>query len=453
MIRKVILEGLDRCGKTTIQNMLFSYFSTSGKWPAFTYKTGAIYKEVPDIIQTSKEYYTATMNKLCDNEYSIFDRLHIGEAVYPNKYRGYDGNYVFDIEQELKLEANNYENTLLVLLWDYPENLIARDDGLSLSKDVKDIKEETQLFFASVAKSIIPNKLVICVAGRTISEVFDAIIKEIEKKDEFDYVYSKEDILEDVQYQHAKSKYIVSKDADSFFKRKCTVFNDMVDKNEVCSPRGKKIVEEINSTYVIRDIQSCIISNPYRKLSIKYLKAELDWYRSGDLSIDKIKNYSKMWNLLLNDDNTINSNYGYFVWYQKTTDGYSQYKWVIDSLLNDRDTRQAIINFNNISHKYTAVKDFVCTETAQYFIRNNRLVCTINMRSQDLIYGFGYDLPFFCYLMNEIYEELKDVYKDLEFGEIVFNVGSLHVYEHHFDMIKLVAEEKKHYKSAVLSSI
>lgn len=241
---------------------------------------------------------------------------------------------------------------------------------------------------------------------------------------------------------------IKGKDFDDTFKKVCLILNDC----PLQAPRGLKTKEIINSSYTIEDPFSCILTNPHRKISEKYLLAELKWYLSGDQSIKNIKEHATMWEKIANPDGTVNSNYGYYVWKQ-TWKGCSQFEWIINSLKKDSDTRQAVINFNQPFHKYEGNKDFVCTLSTQYFIRNNKLYCIVNMRSQDFVFGAGNDVPFFVYVQKEILEALKDTYPDLEMGSITTNCGSLHIYERHFNMLEKIVTDENPYISKTLFEV
>lgn len=208
------------------------------------------------------------------------------------------------------------------------------------------------------------------------------------------------------------------------------------------SPRGFKTKELIKPQLIIENPNYCIITNKARKFSNKYLKAELEWYLSGEKSIDKIKHCASMWEKIKNTDGTANSNYGEIVFKQRLEnfDG-NQFDWVIKKLKDDKDSRQAIINYNQTKHKYDLNKDFVCTIDTQYLIRNDKLISFNDMRSNDLIYGFSYDFPFFSYLHNEIYNELKKTFPELKSGRIIHTPTSLHVYEKHFKMLEDIIKE------------
>jgi len=200
------------------------------------------------------------------------------------------------------------------------------------------------------------------------------------------------------------------------------------------APRGFKTKELQNCFIEMDGNESPIITLPERKLSRSYLEAELVWYKSGDPKIDYIKKYSTFWEGLTDENETINSNYGKLAIIDKYS-GMSQLDWCIDQLREDSFTRQAIINYNQPQHKYKNNKDFVCT-IAQQFILNsdNKLDCLVMMRSNDLIYGFSYDVPWFNYLHKLVAEKTH-----LEVGKYRHFATSMHVYKRHFDMVEKIA--------------
>ena len=71
----------------------------------------------------AKRFYTSyfeVLNSDCD---FIFDRGHLGEYVYSDLYRDYNGDYVFDLEDKL-----TKEDIKLVLLTTSKFDLL-EDDG------------------------------------------------------------------------------------------------------------------------------------------------------------------------------------------------------------------------------------------------------------------------------------------------------------------------------------
>lgn len=196
----------------------------------------------------------------------------------------------------------------------------------------------------------------------------------------------------------------------------------------VTSPRGMQINELINFSYEISNPNYFIINSQTRKTNEKYLAGELIWYLSGNNDLEHISKFSKFWNKLT-DDGKLNSSYGHIIWKQKNKNGITPWMWAYQALVNDRDTRQAVIHFNSIDHASIGEKDFPCTMYAQFFIRNNSLNLIVNMRSQDIWFGYTYDIPFFSLMLIEMKNQLRDFANiDVNLGTLKMNIGSLHMY-------------------------
>jgi len=204
---------------------------------------------------------------------------------------------------------------------------------------------------------------------------------------------------------------------------------------KLSDPRGLKTLELMNVWCILTDPKKSVCTLPQRKLSRKYLNAELDWYRSGDLSIENIKNFSSMWSKICDEYGYVNSNYGYWAKHYKCNDTMTQFAWCAQQLFKDPNSRRAIINYNNPEHKYDNVKDFPCTISQQFYIRNGCLDSVVLMRSNDLIYGFCYDVPWFTLLQKELAQLLN-----VKQGIYNHYSMSMHVYERHFDMMVEIME-------------
>lgn len=174
------IEGLDRLGKSTliegIRQKLGYYevihFSKPQKLEAYKgSKTvyfrgdGVIPHQVPPEHAQAFHYQRAgflnSMLLAKSGARIIFDRWHIGEAVYAPMYRGYDGDYVF--EQELSTGLADTDNVRLILLtedFDIAKHFV--DDGESLGP-IEKREEEQQRFIAAFHRSNIRDKRIISV--------------------------------------------------------------------------------------------------------------------------------------------------------------------------------------------------------------------------------------------------------------------------------------------------
>lgn len=202
------------------------------------------------------------------------------------------------------------------------------------------------------------------------------------------------------------------------------------------APRGLKIKENLKVSLLIEDPTSSLYLNSRRSSQFKYIAGETLWYFLGRNDIEFISKYASFWKQIANSDNTANSAYGNLIFNTKNQHGYSQYEWALKSLISDKDSRQAVMFFNNPKFQYDGNKDFVCTLSATFFIREDKLYMDLDMRSNDAILGLPTDVAFFSMLMIQLKNHLLQYYPNLTLGTYSHNVKSFHIYERHFELVK-----------------
>lgn len=212
----------------------------------------------------------------------------------------------------------------------------------------------------------------------------------------------------------------------------------------VTQPRDMKINEMCDVALEIEDPLSCLYTNPERSSQFKYIAAELLWYFMGRNDVEYIAKYAKFWESIQNNDGTVNSSYGNLLFANKNEHGLTQYRWALESLIKDKDSRQAILHFNLPIHQRHGNKDFVCTVYGIFQIRNNRLNFTVHMRSNDVILGLPTDIAFFATLQSQMLKHLRQhgSYSDLSMGTYTHIANSFHVYERHFDLVNRMIQHK-----------
>ena len=77
------------------------------------------------------------------------------------------------------------------------------------------------------------------------------------------------------------------------------------------------------------------------------------------------------------------------------------------------------------------MSDFMCTNAVQYLIRDRILNVVVQMRSNDVVFGYRNDYAWQKHVADQLAAKLE-----LNGVKIIWNVGSLHVYERHFDLVK-----------------
>lgn len=205
----------------------------------------------------------------------------------------------------------------------------------------------------------------------------------------------------------------------------------------VSKPRGLETKEIINLSISVSDPYDRLIINKHRKISLKYLVGEFLWYERGSDLLDEICFYSKFWEKLSNDSKTVNSCYGKRIYFPKKE---SQWERAKNELIDDKDTRRAILIISRKEDFAINSKDVPCTMFLQFLIRNDKLILHTYMRSNDLVLGFTYDVAIFTLWQEKMLLELKRYYPDLSIGNYYHNTTSMHVYDRHFDMVDAIVQ-------------
>ena len=222
----------------------------------------------------------------------------------------------------------------------------------------------------------------------------------------------------------------------SFSKTFINIINHIDEHGEQSQPRDLKVKEAILANFTIDPVYP-IANFPQRTFNWKYLAGELAWYMKQDRDVDYIGAFSNFWSRITNpDSNEINSNYGSLVFNKE------QFGWVVDSLVADKNSRQAIMFFNQPKFQFEGNKDFVCTMYANFFIRHDILHMKVQMRSNDIFYGLTFDAPFFSVLQQSVFLKLRETYPNLELGMYYHFADNVHFYERHFDLANEIKTEE-----------
>tara|TARA_B100002019_G_scaffold127717_1_gene109914 strand:+ start:26 stop:685 length:660 start_codon:yes stop_codon:yes gene_type:complete len=194
---------------------------------------------------------------------------------------------------------------------------------------------------------------------------------------------------------------------------------------------GQKTIEIIGASF--------LADKPaiFGTVNESYVNAELKWYESESTNINDIypesdKEPPQAWQYTANVHGEINSNYGHLIYSEKY---HNQFENVVIELHKNKDSRRASMIYQRPSiwkeYNENGKNDFICTNAVTYYIRDDRLNCVVQMRSNDVVFGYKNDFAWQQFVLNELAEELS-----VESGDIVWQAQNLHVYERHFDLVK-----------------
>lgn len=190
---------------------------------------------------------------------------------------------------------------------------------------------------------------------------------------------------------------------------------------------GVKLLEIVNASFIADE------PSIFGKPNHSYIEREIEWYKSMSLNVNDIPGETPaVWKQVATPDGRINSNYGWCIWSRENGE---QYNNVLHELRQKPTSRRATMIYTRpsmwVDYSRDGMSDFMCTNAVQYVIRDQALHAIVQMRSNDVFYGYRNDYAWNEYVLKILASDL-----DVSPGLIHWNVGSLHVYERNFNLVK-----------------
>ena len=210
-------------------------------------------------------------------------------------------------------------------------------------------------------------------------------------------------------------------------------FVKLLDSQEyVIDKSGVKMLEIVNANFVADE------KTIFGAVNEDYIARELEWYLSQSLNVNDIpRGTPAIWKQVADADGYINSNYGWCIFSHENN---NQFFNVVTELENKPDSRRAAMIYTRPSmwgdHNKNGRSDFMCTNAVQYVIRNNKVHAIVQMRSNDVVFGFKNDYGWQSFVLDEVIRVLASRGAVHTRGDILWNAGSFHVYERHFNLVE-----------------
>lgn len=204
------------------------------------------------------------------------------------------------------------------------------------------------------------------------------------------------------------------------FKAKLASEDFVIDKT------GSKMLEMVGASFTADE------PSIFGTVNQDYVERELAWYMSMSLNVNDIPGGPPaIWKQVADKNGYINSNYGWCIF---SKDNNFQFNNVVNELREHPNSRRAVMIYTNprMWYKYNenGRSDFMCTNVVQYMIRKGELHAVVQMRSNDVVFGYKNDYAWQSYVLDKLSDELE-----VKRGSITWQVGSLHVYERHFHLV------------------
>ena len=111
--------------------------------------------------------------------------------------------------------------------------------------------------------------------------------------------------------------------------------------------------------------------------------------------------------------------------------GVDQIQELIEGLKKNPNSRRHILTAWNPS-EINEMSLPPCHAFSQFFVSNNKLSCQLYQRSCDMFLGVPFNIASYSLLIHILAEECK-----FGVGEFVHSLGDFHIYEEHFDQVKI----------------
>ena len=196
--------------------------------------------------------------------------------------------------------------------------------------------------------------------------------------------------------------------------------------------RGMRVVYEMVNREIVSTENDAIYiySSPTsRVVPIRFILAEFLWIVAARNDVATIARFNKRMVNYSDDGVVLNGAYGYRM--------MGQIERAISLLIADQYSRQACMT---ILHPIDCLpegksNDIPCNCFLQFLILDNALHFRVISRSSDFVTGLSIDIVHWQILFHCVLNTLRGTYPNLIPGEIIYNLGSIHVYEQDKEMV------------------
>jgi thymidylate synthase len=171
-----------------------------------------------------------------------------------------------------------------------------------------------------------------------------------------------------------------------------------------------------------------------KKLHLKSIIYELLWFLMGDTNIKYLNNHGvTIWDEWADENGDLGNIYGYQWRSWPTPDGkhIDQISGVIDSIMNNPDSRRHIINAWNVGELDKMALP-PCHILFHFYVNQGKLSCQLYQRSCDIFLGVPFNIVSYSLLTMMIAQVTG-----LEPGDFVHTLGDAHIYLNHIEQVKL----------------
>ncbi|MCL2802500.1 MAG: thymidylate synthase [Micrococcales bacterium] len=171
-----------------------------------------------------------------------------------------------------------------------------------------------------------------------------------------------------------------------------------------------------------------------KRIHVKSVVLELLWFLAGGHNARWLQERGvRIWNEWAAPDGELGPIYGVQWRSWPAGDGavIDQISQALDLLQRDPDSRRIVVSAWNVGQLDQMALP-PCHILFQFYVAEGRLSCQLYQRSADLFLGVPFNLASYSLLTHMMAQQAG-----LEVGEFIWTGGDCHIYENHFDQVRL----------------
>ena len=179
-----------------------------------------------------------------------------------------------------------------------------------------------------------------------------------------------------------------------------------------------------------------------KKLHLKSIIYELLWFLRGDTNVRYLNEHGvTIWNEWADSSGDLGPVYGkqWRSWQVSDNQVIDQISQLIEQIKTNSDSRRLIVSAWNVGDlKKMALPP--CHLLFQFYVADARLSCQLYQRSADAFLGVPFNIASYALLTHMIAQQC-----DLQVGEFIWTGGDCHIYNNHFEQVRLQLSRRPHY--------
>lgn len=181
-----------------------------------------------------------------------------------------------------------------------------------------------------------------------------------------------------------------------------------------------------------------------KKLHLRSIIHELLWFLNGETNIAYLQeNKVSIWNEWADENGDLGPIYG-AQWRNWNNEGIDQISQVVDSIMNNPDSRRHIVAAWNPSVLPLSGKSFAenvklgksalppCHAWFQFYVANGKLSCQMYQRSADIFLGVPFNIASYA-LLTMMMAQVTNLQAD----QFILTLGDAHIYLNHMEQVEL----------------